>query len=94
MQSGLWFATDYNVSSSYYVDDANTVENKGWFTADLRGGWEGVVAGWRLAPFVGVLNVSNKRYVGSITVNAGFGRYFEPAPPRNGYVGLEISPGF
>ncbi len=94
MQSGLWFATDYNVASSYYVDDANTVENKGWFTADLRGGWEGVVAGWRLAPFVGVLNVFDERYGGSITVNANFGRYFEPAPPRNGYVGLEISPNF
>ncbi|MCH8934684.1 MAG: TonB-dependent receptor [Gemmatimonadetes bacterium] len=92
MQSGLWFATDYNVASSYYVDDANTAENKGWFTADLRGGWEGVVAGWRLAPFVGVLNAFNKRYVGSITVNAGFGRFFEPAPPRNVYLGLEISP--
>ena len=92
MQSGLWFATDYNVTSSYYVDDANTAENKGWFTADLRGGWESVVAGWRLAPFVGVLNAFNKRYVGSITVNAGFGRFFEPAPPRNVYLGLEISP--
>ncbi len=90
--SGVWVAADFNVASSYAVDDANSVENKGWFTTDLRGGWEGIVSGWRLAPFVGVLNVFNKRYISSITVNAGFGRYFEPAPPRNAYVGLQIAP--
>ncbi len=94
LSSGIWFATDYNVSSSYYVDDANTAENDGWFTTDLRAGWEGRVSGWCLAPFIGVLNVFDERYGGSITVNASFGRYFEPAPPRNAYVGLEISPGF
>ena len=38
------------------------------------------------------MNVFDEQYVGSITVNAGFGRYFEPAPPRNAYIGLEISP--
>jgi iron complex outermembrane receptor protein len=92
LSSGIWFATDYNVSSSYYVDDANTAENDGWFTTDLRAGWEGMLSGWRLAPFIGVLNVFDERYGASITVNAGFGRYFEPAPPRNVYVGLEIAP--
>jgi iron complex outermembrane receptor protein len=92
LPSGIWFATDYNVSSSYFVDDGNTAENDGWFTTDLRAGWEGSVSGWRLAPFIGVLNVFDEQYVGSITVNAGFGRYFEPAPPRNAYIGMEISP--
>jgi len=90
--SGVWVAADFNVASSYPVDDANSVENEGWFTAGLRGGWEGIVLGWRLAPFVGVLNVFNERYIGSITVNAGFGRYFEPAPPRNAYLGLRVAP--
>jgi iron complex outermembrane receptor protein len=90
--SGVWVAADFNVASSYPVDDANSVANERWFTTDLRGGWEGIVSGWRLAPFVGLLNIFNERYISSITVNAGFGRYFEPAPPRNAYVGLEIQP--
>ena len=88
--SYLWIATDYNLSSSFFVDDANSAENDGWFTTDLRVGWERVVGVWRIAPFAGVLNLLDERYVGSITVNAGRGRYFEPSPPRNAYVGVEI----
>ncbi len=90
--TGVWAATDYNLASSYFVDDSNSAENDGWFTMDVRGGWDGEVNGWRIAPFVGVLNVFGERYVGSITVNARFGRFFEPSPPRNVYAGLEISP--
>jgi iron complex outermembrane receptor protein len=88
---GLWVANDYNVASSYWADDANSVAIEDWVTVDLRVGWEGDVGNWRLAPFVGVLNVFDKEYIGSVTVNAGFGRYFEPSPPRNGFLGLEIS---
>ncbi|MCZ6917830.1 MAG: TonB-dependent receptor [Gemmatimonadetes bacterium] len=89
---GLWVANDYNVASSYFADDANSVAIENWITADLRAGWEGDIGGWRIAPFVGVLNIFNEEYIGSVTVNAGFGRYFEPSPPRNGYLGVEISP--
>jgi iron complex outermembrane receptor protein len=91
-RSGLWIASDNTFSSSYYVDDANTAENESWFVSSLRGGWEGVVGGWRVAPFAGVLNLFGDRYVGSVVVNAGFGRYFEPAPPRNAYMGIELAP--
>jgi iron complex outermembrane receptor protein len=91
---GFWVASDQTISSSYYADDANTpdAENDSWFITNLRGGWEGNVGGWKVAPFAGVLNLFDERYVGSVTVNAGFGRYFEPAPPRNAYVGMELSP--
>ncbi len=88
---GLWVANDYNVASSYYADDANSVVIEDYVTVDLRAGWEGDIGNWRLAPFVGVLNVFDTEYIGSVTVNAGFGRYFEPSPPRNGFLGLEIS---
>jgi iron complex outermembrane receptor protein len=60
--------------------------------SNLRGGWEGVVGGWRVAPFAGLLNLFDENYVGSVVVDAGFGRYFEPAPPRNAYVGIELTP--
>ncbi len=92
--SGFWVASDQTFSSSYYADDANTseAENDSWFITNVRGGWEGNVGGWKVAPFAGVLNLFDEEYVGSVTVNAGFGRYFEPAPPRNAYVGLELSP--
>lgn len=87
---GLWVAADYNVASRQFVDDVNSRANSGWFTADFRTGWTGRVNGWRISPFAGLLNAFDEQYVGSLSVNAGFNRFFEPAPPRNGYVGVEI----
>ncbi len=94
--TGWWLATDHHIASAHFVDDANTAtsKNDGWFTTDVRMGWQGNAGGWRLAPFAGVLNVFDEDYVGSVSVNAGFGRFFEPSPPRNVYVGLELSPGW
>lgn len=94
--AGWWLATDHHIASAHFVDDANTAasKNDGWFTTDIRVGWEGNAGAWRLAPFGGVLNVFDASYVGSVSVNAGFGRFFEPSPPRNVYVGLELSPGW
>lgn len=38
---------------------------------------------WALDVFSRVDNVFDRRYVGSVIVNEGNGRYFEPAPGRN-----------
>jgi iron complex outermembrane receptor protein len=38
-------------------------------------------------------NVFNRLYVGSVVINAARGRYYEPAPRRNLYVGLSIGMG-
>jgi outer membrane receptor protein involved in Fe transport len=43
-----------------------------------------------LAPFLGVNNLWDRRYVGSVTLNGIFGRVFEPAPRRVIYLGTEI----
>lgn len=87
---GAWIASDHTYSSSYFVDDANTVENASYFVTNIRGGWEGSVSRLTVSPFFGVLNLFDERYVSSVVVNATFGRYFEPAPPLNAYVGVEI----
>ncbi|HEX9581772.1 MAG TPA: TonB-dependent receptor [Gemmatimonadales bacterium] len=89
---GLWVAADNTHASGYYVDDANTVRTEPWWTAGGRAGWQVRVGAWRVAPFAGLLNGAQQRYVGSVAVNATGGRYFEPAPGRNGYVGVEVSP--
>jgi len=43
-----------------------------------------------VAPFVAVQNLFNRTYVGSVVVNAVAGRYYEPAPGRNVYVGISL----
>ena len=90
--AALWTALDLTASSHLLADDANTVPIAGWHTVSARAGWEGRVGPWRLAPFAAVQNLLDARYVGSVSVNAQFGRYFEPAPARNAYVGVELRP--
>ena len=43
-----------------------------------------------LSPFLGVNNLWDRRYVGSVTLNGLGGRVFEPAPRRVVYLGAEI----
>ena len=47
----------------------------------------------RLRPFLGFNNVFNRSYVGSVVINAARGRYFEPAPGRNMYLGFSLGAG-
>jgi iron complex outermembrane receptor protein len=44
-------------------------------------------------PFAGVQNALDRAYVGSVVINAAGGRYYEPAPGRNVYLGLALSGG-
>lgn len=85
-----WVALDHTLSSTFFVNDDNTARNEAWHTTGVRAGWEGRLEAWRLAPFVGVTNVFDRRYVGSVVVNARGGRYYEPAPGRAVYVGVSI----
>lgn len=89
---GGWAAADVSAASGYYVNDLNDVRTAPWRTLGIRAGWEGRWGGYRVAPFVALQNLFDERYIGSVSVNAQFGRYFEPAPGRNAYLGLEIRP--
>jgi iron complex outermembrane receptor protein len=90
--SRSWAAADVSAASGYYADDLNHVRTAPWRTLGIRAGWEGHWGGYRVAPFAALQNVFDERYIGSVSVNAQFGRYFEPAPGRNAYLGLEIQP--
>ena len=45
---------------------------------------------WRLQPFVRIDNLTDRRHAGSVIVNEANGRFFEPAPGRSVFVGLEL----
>jgi len=91
--AALWTALDATASSRLYADDANTVPIAGWHTIGVRAAWEGRAGPWRVAPFAAIQNLLDARYIGSVSVNAQFGRFFEPAPGRNAYVGIELRGG-
>jgi len=66
------------------VDDTLSRQTSPWWVTNLRVGREG----GRVAPFVAFQNVFNRKYVASVVVNAAAGRYYEPAPGRNMYLGV------
>jgi iron complex outermembrane receptor protein len=85
---GAWLELQHSHSSSVLVDDTLDVRSPGWTTADVRAGFDGAIGNIRLAPFIGVSNLFNRQYVGSVVINAANGRYYEPAPGRHWYAGL------
>jgi iron complex outermembrane receptor protein len=46
-----------------------------------------------VTPVIGVQNVLDREYVGSVSVNASGGKYYEPAPGRLIYAGLTVAIG-
>ena len=80
-------------SSSLFADDANTIPVQSWGGAGVttvRASWSVAAGALLVEPFGGIDNVFDRRYVSSVTVNGFGGRVFEPAPGRNGYLGVEV----
>ena len=48
------------------------------------------VGGARLQPYLGLDNVFDARYNGSVIPNGFGGRYFEPAPGRQVFAGMAV----
>jgi iron complex outermembrane recepter protein len=73
------------------VDDANSASAAGYAAVNIRvGGTVPLGAGARISPTIGVQNLFDQRYVGSVSVNATGGRYFEPAPGRTVFAALTV----
>ena len=74
----------------YTLNNANTVSNWAHTVVDLRFGFDTTVGDVNLRPFVGIDNLFDKRYNSSGIINAFGGRYFEPSPGREVYVGFTM----
>jgi iron complex outermembrane receptor protein len=80
-----------NAGSRLYADDANLAWAPGHATFDL-----GAERSWRLGKvglraFARIDNLFDRRAIGSVIVNDGNGRYFEPAPGRGFMLGLRVA---
>src|SRR6266581_4099003 len=100
--AGAWAELEETHSSGYFVDDTLPMRTTPWWTTGLRVGWDGTLGSVRFRPFVGFNNIFNRKYVGSVAINASPirvgsnfvpGRYYEPAPGRNVYVGFSLGAG-
>lgn len=92
LPADFFLDADHTLSSSVVADDANTIYVDAWAAGitNLRLGWNGESGQLEFAPFLGVNNLWDRRYVGSVTLNGVGGRVLEPAPRRVVYIGTEI----
>lgn len=92
LPAGFFLDADHTLSSSVAADDANTLIVDAWGAGvtNARLGWEGVAGVLQLNPFLGVNNLWDRRYIGSVTLNGAFARVIEPAPRRVVYLGAAI----
>lgn len=77
--------------SKVYVNDLNTDAAGGQATVGASVGHVLVLGAWRFSGFARVDNIFDRNYAGSVIVNEGNGRYFEPAPGRNWLGGVSGS---
>jgi iron complex outermembrane recepter protein len=86
-------ALSTEILDSYYTDNANTATNPGFEVFHLNLSHRGlaVTEHIRVSPFLKVNNLANARYNSSVSINANFGRYYEPAPGRAIYAGFSLA---
>ena len=78
-------------SGRMLVNDANTDAAEAHTVASLRAAHTWLLAGSMLRAYLRVDNLFDRRYAGSVIVNEGNQRYFEPAPGRTWLAGLSLA---
>jgi iron complex outermembrane receptor protein len=73
------------------VNDANTVFAPAYALMGLDGGYGVELSGFKVNGFLRINNLLDRRYVGSIIVNDGNNRYFEPGPGFNVLGGVSVT---
>jgi iron complex outermembrane receptor protein len=76
------------------VDDRNTDFAAASTVFNLRLSLAQVRDRWTFREFVRVDNLADRNYVGSVIVNEGNDRFFEPAPGRTWLVGVSAAYAF
>jgi iron complex outermembrane receptor protein len=95
MRGSLHAAVEAMGVGRVFVDDANTTSAPGYGIFNLRVGSRMNVAGVWVAPVIGIQNLFDRSYVGSVSVNANpaGGRFFEPGPSRTVYAAMTVELG-
>jgi iron complex outermembrane receptor protein len=69
-------------SGRVFVNDANSDAARPWWAAAAHVGYSWTTRGWGIETVARVDNLFDHRYSGSVIVNEGNARFFEPAPGR------------
>ena len=88
---GFSTAVEARWMDEVFTNDVNDESTEDYTVFNLRLGLEQRLGDWRLIEFARVDNILDEEYVGSVIVNEGNRRYYEPAPGTNYMVGVSVS---
>ena len=77
-----------------YVDDINSDTAPSYTVVAANVGYLWVNRHWKVNSYARVDNLFDRNYVGSVIVNDGNSRFFEPADGRNFSVGMSVTKAF
>ncbi|HAV2809674.1 TPA: TonB-dependent receptor [Acinetobacter baumannii] len=87
---GLYGGVDVQYMDKVYVNDTNSDAAPSYSVTSANVGYAWVMGDWKVNSFARVDNLFDKKYAGSVIVNDGNSRYFEPADGRNWSAGLRV----
>jgi iron complex outermembrane recepter protein len=99
--SGLWGKLVLQWNDEYYANDFNgpppssnspagNFINESYIYSDLRGGYLIMMDRFSIDLFIGIDNITDIKYNGSVVPNAAGERFFEPSPGRTFYAGIAL----
>ena len=88
--SGYYATWDTTYTGELFADNANSTNVESSSVTDVRFGHNGFYDDWEVASYLGVNNLFDEDYNNNIRINAFGGRYFEPAPEQNAYIGITV----
>jgi iron complex outermembrane receptor protein len=80
--------------SRVWVNDLNSDAAAGYATVAAYAGYTTRIGPWELGGFARIDNLAARRYAGSVIVNEGNSRFFEPAPGRTWTAGINAALAF
>ena len=87
---GLYGGVDVQYMDKVYVNDTNSDAAPSYSVTSANIGYAWDLGTWKVKSFARVDNLFDKNYAGSVIVNDGNDRYFEPADGRNWSAGLRV----
>jgi iron complex outermembrane receptor protein len=90
-QAGYFAQLEGLARSRVAVNDQNSQFADAFAVFNAAAGLVQEGARWRVTEFVRIDNLADRDYAGSVIVNDGNGRYYEPSPRRNMTVGIQAS---
>jgi len=92
--SGFHAGVEIKHSGKIFVNDQNSESAAAYTVWNLRAALQQRGKHWKFTEYVRLDNVGDKRYIGSVIVADGNGRFYEPAPERNFIIGINAEMSF